>query len=699
MVSRGLAGAAAPRLVTTAPSQVPAPASPQRTPAPAASPQRAPPAAALSKAVLGKGAPPVLICCALPPAGVVFVPDRDVRRRIRWHLGPVTGPPIPLDGAAAAAELDDDDNLHGLRVGGKRVRTGLTVDGGDDSEGDGPSPAKVGATPTSDGLLARRRRRRLAEVLASDDGDAGDKDAARGGDDLPFMGTVLPAAPAAPLPPPGPSSVGDGAAHLDDLCPRRHQPRRREPDALDAAPGADAGADADGELDIAAAADLPLLPAGFRGAALDDGAGSDGSDMDEAQARREAESDDDGGGGSDDDDDEFSDADHGAGLGSLLDPAEAYFTRGRRSRDAAAAARGRGRAGRGGGRTKAAGASRAGKATSERTMARLPPVADEVLRATLATLPDPWKAARASLAELHASQFRQWCFELSQGFNLLFYGFGSKKPLLMSFVGRALTDAPVVVVNGYHPSTNIRTVLAMISRDVLHDKAAFRSVNDQAAAIARQFGADAGRKLYLLVLSIDGPAMRNAKTQGVLSVLAAAPHIHLIASSDHLNCALLWNSTLAARFNWIWHDGTTFAPFVHETANESTLLGEAGQPTVRSVGQVLRSLTANARGIFAVLARHQLEQAGDSGPAPDDAADGGGQDGGDGARAGLTFAAYYAKCLDLFLVSNDVALRSQLTEFRDHRIIQTARGDDGSEYMYIPLSREALATILEQMEG
>ena len=251
-------------------------------------------------------------------------------------------------------------------------------------------------------------------------------------------------------------------------------------------------------------------------------------------------------------------------------------------------------------------------------MAHLPAVADEAVREALVTLPDPWKAVRTALADLHASQYSQWRFELSQGFNLLFYGFGSKKGLSTQFASRALTDAPVLVVNGYFPSVTVRTVLATIARDILKEKGTFRSVMDQAAWTAQQFGAGAGRRLYLLVLSLDGPALRNARAQAALAALAAAPGIHVLASVDHLNCALLWNSAQTAQYNWVWHDATTLAPFTHETANEASLLGEAGQPTVRSVGHVLRSLTVNARGVFAVLARYQLEQearAGDGGDA------------------------------------------------------------------------------------
>jgi origin recognition complex subunit 2 len=54
--------------------------------------------------------------------------------------------------------------------------------------------------------------------------------------------------------------------------------------------------------------------------------------------------------------------------------------------------------------------------------------------------------------------FSQWSFELSQGFNLLFYGVGSKRDLVMEFVEQAL-DLTTLVVNGYNPATTLKEIL------------------------------------------------------------------------------------------------------------------------------------------------------------------------------------------------------------------------------------------------
>lgn len=60
------------------------------------------------------------------------------------------------------------------------------------------------------------------------------------------------------------------------------------------------------------------------------------------------------------------------------------------------------------------------------------------------------------------------------------------------------------------------------------------------------------------------PGFRSSEAQGALSALAACERVHLVASFDHVDTPLLWDAQLAARFNWLWHDVTTYAPYVSE---------------------------------------------------------------------------------------------------------------------------------------
>lgn len=70
--------------------------------------------------------------------------------------------------------------------------------------------------------------------------------------------------------------------------------------------------------------------------------------------------------------------------------------------------------------------------------------------------------------------------------------------------------------------------------------------------------------------SIEGLA--DPQAQALLSELAAVPSVQLVASVDHVDAALLWDKEVAARFNWLWHDATTFAAYTDEVAGLASVL-------------------------------------------------------------------------------------------------------------------------------
>lgn len=67
--------------------------------------------------------------------------------------------------------------------------------------------------------------------------------------------------------------------------------------------------------------------------------------------------------------------------------------------------------------------------------------------------------------------------------------------------------------------------------------------------------------------------------------------------------------------------------------------------------------------------------------------------------AGLLFRDLYSKCREQFLVSSDLALRAQLTEFLDHKLVKMKRTLDGSENLVIPIENVLLQQFLEQQES
>jgi origin recognition complex subunit 2 len=69
---------------------------------------------------------------------------------------------------------------------------------------------------------------------------------------------------------------------------------------------------------------------------------------------------------------------------------------------------------------------------------------------------------------------------------------------------------------------------------------------------------------------------------------------------------------LLERFNFIWHDLTTFAPYTFERSAVVPIVGGGEESRARGIQYVLRSLTPNHRDILMVLAEqivnHNQEQ-------------------------------------------------------------------------------------------
>ncbi|KND05127.1 origin recognition complex subunit 2 [Spizellomyces punctatus DAOM BR117] len=254
--------------------------------------------------------------------------------------------------------------------------------------------------------------------------------------------------------------------------------------------------------------------------------------------------------------------------------------------------------------------------TSNNTLSKLPALDHKSLLSALARAPVKHERFITLLTSLHEDQFQQWYFELMGGFNLLFYGYGSKRNLLNRFATEVLNDAPLVVVNGFFPTLTIRDILSKIIDGVLPNHTGpVGTVQDQMNALTTYFTRRRSSKhFYLLIHNIDGVPLRAPIVQRTLSALASLPTFHVIATIDHINAPLLWDNVQSARYNWIWHDVTTFEPYMNETTFEGSLMmqqsGAGGGRTMvldaNGVMWVLRSLSGNARKVFKILCQRTL---------------------------------------------------------------------------------------------
>uniref|UniRef100_A0AAR2JX20 Origin recognition complex subunit 2 n=1 Tax=Pygocentrus nattereri TaxID=42514 RepID=A0AAR2JX20_PYGNA len=319
--------------------------------------------------------------------------------------------------------------------------------------------------------------------------------------------------------------------------------------------------------------------------------------------------------------------------------------------------------------------------TSDRTLQKLqtPKLDRETLLRLLGGKPSCYIDEINELNKKHEKNFSKWMLQLHMGFNILLYGLGSKKFLLEKFRTTILSDSVHMVVNGFFPSITLKSILNAITGEMLEHEGTFRTPMDQIDFIVKTLKKDPDNHIYLIIHNIDGPMLRGEKNQQALGQLASIPNMHLLASIDHINAPLVWDHTKMSWFNWLWYETTSFLPYTEETSYENSLLvQQTGALALSSLTHVLRSLTPNARGIFRLLAEFQLENKDNP------------------SYTGLSFQDFYQRCREAFLVNSDITLRTQLTEFRDHKLIRTKKGADGVEYLLIPVDAGTLTDFLEK---
>jgi origin recognition complex subunit 2 len=334
----------------------------------------------------------------------------------------------------------------------------------------------------------------------------------------------------------------------------------------------------------------------------------------------------------------------------------------------------------------------------------------------------PFSDAPTQLLEhSHRPHIPRYLLELASGFNLLFYGLGSKRRVLNELARACATRARahVLVLNAFHPSFS--------TRDILTALAQLPNCPSSIADVAQFLSASPHRRLTLIIHNIDAPALRpspNNKARALLAGLAALDGVQLAASLDHIAAPLLWTSTEMLALRWVWHDLTTLASYDAElapadpaslraaptaaaarggaaglgegagaSAAVGTSVGSTGQMTETAAVHVLAAVTQRARKLFVLMGRRQLDALADAGIAePTSAADSG--------EVAIAYDVLFNLARDNFIATNDTALRALLGEFRDHRLVVTiGTGAMGTgETLWIPLRKERLKKLLDGLQ-
>ncbi|KAG5670486.1 hypothetical protein PVAND_000748 [Polypedilum vanderplanki] len=321
--------------------------------------------------------------------------------------------------------------------------------------------------------------------------------------------------------------------------------------------------------------------------------------------------------------------------------------------------------------------------TSDHTLDRLKTPRlphDELLK--LLTKMQVSKDHEQSMKEMNEefkTYFDKWLTLFDEGFSILLHGLGSKRNLLQAFHKEKLEHEHVLVVNGFFPSLTIKDILDPIVNDLLELAVSNSNPHEVVNIIEEEMKRTPSLHVYLIIHNIDGTMLRNDKAQSVLSRLSSIKNIHMIASIDHINSPLLWNHTKLSAYNFQWFDVTSYLAYTDETAYENSLLiNNSGNLELSSLRSVFQSLTTNARGIYILLVKHQLENSSNNN------------------YQGMSFKNLYSMCREAFLVSSDIALRGQLTEFLDHKLAKMKRNIDGAENITIPISNNLLQKFMNE---
>ncbi|WVN90960.1 uncharacterized protein L203_106205 [Cryptococcus depauperatus CBS 7841] len=348
-------------------------------------------------------------------------------------------------------------------------------------------------------------------------------------------------------------------------------------------------------------------------------------------------------------------------------------------------------------------------------------------------------------------KFDQWTRELEAGFNLLFYGFGSKRPTLNHFAKETLAKkGNVVVINGLFPGMGIKDIVSEVEdrigvpQDIVvspsctgsleravHRLYAYLLPPQSIASTSRNSWPLSKKPLFLVIHNIDSPSLRTAKSLAHLALLASSPRIHVIASFDHVHTPLIfstassnspphayppgsWDGTPQGSrgFNWVNHNLTTYAPYDLELTylrlSAQTLTPSTnGASGVSEEGalQILKSVTPMAARLLKLILTLQLRALPSTsqwhvaypaqppgGTAPPFASE-------DGVIKKL------AK--DKFIAREEERYKALMGEYKDHGLVvdATVGSEDGGQgaregrWLWVPLGKAAVERLLESMAG
>jgi origin recognition complex subunit 2 len=296
----------------------------------------------------------------------------------------------------------------------------------------------------------------------------------------------------------------------------------------------------------------------------------------------------------------------------------------------------------------------------------------------------PFEGAEKLMAIYQDTMLEQYIFELSHGFNLLFYGFG-RKLKVVEMIKDSFVSA--IFINGYDPVMTLNSVYAQF--------------NNNGIDLRNRTGTE--QNVLTIVYGLDSFKLRNENFYRLLADATERGDIRLVVTVEDPSCHLLWSPKTTDKFNFIHHDATTLIPYVEsemESLPDIISTRSGNKRSIKGALFVLQSLTPNARAIFKLLAEHQIaaQSTMTSTTKDSDSETDSENEEEETCQDGLAHLELYKLAQSKFLISNEQAFRSIMTEFLDHELIKLARSSvNGAEVLRIAFSIDNIKDIVSML--
>lgn len=260
-----------------------------------------------------------------------------------------------------------------------------------------------------------------------------------------------------------------------------------------------------------------------------------------------------------------------------------------------------------------------------------------------------------------------------------------------------VNSIPCLILNGYNPSCNYRDVFKEIT-DLLVPAELTRSEtkywgNHVILQIQKMIDFYKNQpldiKLILVVHNLDGPSIRKNTFQTMLSFLSVIRQIAIVASTDHIYAPLLWDNMKAQNYNFVFHDISNFEPSTVESTFQDVMkMGKSDTSSgAEGAKYVLQSLTVNSKKMYKLLIETQMQNMGNlsanTGPKRGT------------QRTGVELKLFNHLCAADFIASNEIALRSMLREFIEHKMANITKNNSGMEIIWVPYTYAELEKLLK----